>query len=77
MVTVPSVPMALIFIYSLWGTVTKEEYMAKVDVHLMFICLHERILEMFICNCDRVRKDAERGPQMLLNNVMKEICKER
>jgi hypothetical protein len=40
-------------------TATKEEYIANMVVCFMFTCLHEIILEMFVCNCDKVRKDAE------------------
>jgi hypothetical protein len=47
------------FIHSLWGTATIEEYMEKADVCFMFICAHERILEMLLCNCEKVRKAAE------------------
>jgi hypothetical protein len=39
---------------SLWGIAAME----NVVVCLMFICKHERILEMFVRNCDKVKKAA-------------------
>jgi hypothetical protein len=60
------------------GHCTMEEYMAEVAVCFMCICLHKRILEMFVCNCSEVRKAAEQGIQLLFGQCCKgRVCEER
>jgi hypothetical protein len=53
-------PIALIFIHSIIMRVCRHgRYMAKRDVCFILICLHERILEMFVCSCKIIRKAVE------------------
>jgi hypothetical protein len=46
-------------------------YLTKVILCFLFICMHGRILDMFVCYCDKVRKAAEQVMWMLFGQCDK------
>jgi hypothetical protein len=77
MIAVQGSPYALtplIFVHSFFTeTATMKEYMEKVVVFFIFICLHEGILKLFVVTDMKSRKLQNDAYALFLHNVIKAI----